>query len=359
MNPDKPHAVIVYIHGGGHYSGSSTLISYSPDYILSADVVLVTMNYRLGPLGFMTLKDKSLNVPGNAGLKDQQLAMKFVKDNIRNFGGDPNNVTLVGHSSGATCVGLHCIAESSRGLFNRAIVMSGSPVGIEGLYRDKNYALKLAKKLGFAGDNESDALAFLETANVLSMAEAQTTLNEDDKSYFGAMTFGPCIEPYDTENAFMRRAPIDLMKNAWSNNVDIMIGGTANEGKFLKGQFENGYEPLIPTDLKLALDDSKSKEFASRLENFYLSMIPTELDAFEQVNLNVNLVSNCSFKFDFSSAETNFVGYVCNDLFIRDRIPTIKGERFFIVLLLIRQLKITIATVCSAKVVRELHTLMN
>lgn len=145
---------MVYIHGGGHFAGSSTLNTYSPDYILLSDVVVVTFNYRVGPLGFLSLKDKSLNVPGNAGMKDQQLAMKFVKDNIHHFGGDPNNCTLFGHSSGATCVGLHCIAESSCGLFDKAIIMSGSPVGYESVYSDENYPLKLAKKLGFDGEGD-------------------------------------------------------------------------------------------------------------------------------------------------------------------------------------------------------------
>ncbi|KAG4070507.1 hypothetical protein HA402_005739, partial [Bradysia odoriphaga] len=84
-----------------------------------------------------------------------------------------------GHGRGATCVGLHCMVESSRGLFNRAIIMSGSPLASESVCEDKNYGIKLAKKLGYNGrDNESDVLAFLEKANVISMAEAQQTLTE-------------------------------------------------------------------------------------------------------------------------------------------------------------------------------------
>lgn len=84
--------MLFYIHGGGFYSGSGSTELLGPDFLLMADVVVVTINYRLGALGFLNLKDKELNVPGNAGLKDQLLAMKFVKSNIRNFGGDPNNI---------------------------------------------------------------------------------------------------------------------------------------------------------------------------------------------------------------------------------------------------------------------------
>lgn len=286
MSPKKPYAVMVYIHGGGHCSGSSTLYSYSPDYILMADVVVVTLNYRTGPLGFLTLQDKSLNVPGNAGMKDQQLALKFVRDNIRNFGGDPNNCTIFGHSSGATCVSLHCMVESSRGLFNKAIIMSGSPVATEGLFADKNYAFKLAKKLGFDGDNESDLLNFLEKVDVLSMAEAQYALIESDKIYFRPLPFGPCIEPYGSESSFMLRAPIDSLKSAWSNDIDVMIGGSNAEGICNKSDFDRNpnYESLIPIDISLRVDDQTLKDYANRLKEFYTQSFP-EFEAYQKVTL--------------------------------------------------------------------------
>ncbi|KAG5671206.1 hypothetical protein PVAND_001415 [Polypedilum vanderplanki] len=89
INPKKLMATIVYIYGGGFFKGSSILHSYSPDYILMHDVVMVIFNYRLGQHGFLKLSDKSINVPGNAEIKDLQLAMKFVRENIKNFGGDP------------------------------------------------------------------------------------------------------------------------------------------------------------------------------------------------------------------------------------------------------------------------------
>lgn len=71
---------------------------YGPDYLLQKDIVLVTINYRVGPIGFLSLKDPELNIPGNAGLKDQIFALKWVQKNIANFGGDANNVTLIGTS---------------------------------------------------------------------------------------------------------------------------------------------------------------------------------------------------------------------------------------------------------------------
>lgn len=71
---------------------------YGPDYFMQKDVVLVTFNYRLGPIGFLSLQDPELGVPGNAGLKDQTFALKWVQRNIANFGGDKENVTIFGES---------------------------------------------------------------------------------------------------------------------------------------------------------------------------------------------------------------------------------------------------------------------
>lgn len=95
---DRKLPVAVYIQGGGFQMSSSVDIMYGPDYLLQKDIVYVALNYRVGPMGFLSLKDPSLGVPGNAGLKDQLLALKWVKKNIAQFGGDPENITIFGTS---------------------------------------------------------------------------------------------------------------------------------------------------------------------------------------------------------------------------------------------------------------------
>ncbi len=87
---------IKQVHGGAFYQGSSKTDVYGPDYFMEKDVILVNFNYRLGAIGFLSLNDKSLGVPGNTGLKDQLFAMKWIKNNIRNFGGDDHNITVFG-----------------------------------------------------------------------------------------------------------------------------------------------------------------------------------------------------------------------------------------------------------------------
>lgn len=91
--------LFVKIHGGGFLFGSCKTDVYGPDYFMQKDVILVSINYRLGAIGFLSLNDKTLGVPGNAGLKDQLFAIQWVKRNIKQFGGDPDDITLFGIKS--------------------------------------------------------------------------------------------------------------------------------------------------------------------------------------------------------------------------------------------------------------------
>ncbi|KAM7536923.1 hypothetical protein Aperf_G00000065534 [Anoplocephala perfoliata] len=118
--------VMVWIFGGGFYSGSATLDVYDGRFLAAMEeVIVVSMQYRLGPFGFLYIKPE---VGGNMGLKDQQLALKWVQDNIETFNGDPNQVTLFGESAGAVSVGLQYLAPTSRPLFKRIIMESSSPL---------------------------------------------------------------------------------------------------------------------------------------------------------------------------------------------------------------------------------------
>lgn len=90
--------VLVWIHGGGWITGHGGISDAAPDYLLEHDVLLVTGNYRLGPLGFLSTEDKEC--PGNFGLKDQAAMLKWVRMNIDKFGGDSSSVTIFGNSAG-------------------------------------------------------------------------------------------------------------------------------------------------------------------------------------------------------------------------------------------------------------------
>lgn len=248
LRPNKLQPVLCYIHGGAYQSGSSTPRIYSPDYLLMADVVVVTINYRLGALGFLSLQDETLNVPGNAGLKDQRMALKFIKNNIQNFGGDPENVCLFGQSAGGSSVSWHCVSEGSKGLFKRAIIMSGCVLNFWSLTPQSDWASRLAKKLGYCGKgDEREILDFLRKADPVKIVEQQSTLLKNDEKV--AFAFAPHIEHYENDNTFILEKPIELMRTAWSNDIDLLIGGTSDEGiMYLENLRDN---PSILANFKL------------------------------------------------------------------------------------------------------------
>lgn len=119
-----PLPVMVFFHGGGFMCGSGISAFYGPDFLLDHDVIFVGVNYRLGPLGFLSTGDT--RAPGNFGLKDQQLALQWVQANVAQFGGDPRLVTIFGESAGGASVTYHMQAPRSQGLFARAISQSGT-----------------------------------------------------------------------------------------------------------------------------------------------------------------------------------------------------------------------------------------
>nr|CAD7414592.1 unnamed protein product [Timema poppensis] len=204
LPPTKtPRAVMVWIHGGGYIWGSGNTDLYGPDYLVDAGVVLVTINYRLGVLAktqFSSLKilsqtqviflhcrgfyhsDES-DVSANNGLRDQTMALRWVQDNIEQFGGDPDNVTIFGESAGGGSVHHLILSPLTKGLFHKAIPMSGSAfcpwAVIDGTVL-KQRTLRLGQGLGFKDVNGVQSLAdFLRTIPVNELVASQSkALNE-------------------------------------------------------------------------------------------------------------------------------------------------------------------------------------
>ncbi|CAH8556029.1 unnamed protein product [Schistosoma turkestanicum] len=127
FGPKGGRPVMVWIHGGSLIRGSSSIEMYNGAYLAGKmNVVVVSIQYRLGPLGFLYLGDNE--IPGNQGLMDQVAALQWIRENIAYFGGNPQQITLFGHSGGVICVALHLISPISNHLFQQAILQSGSPL---------------------------------------------------------------------------------------------------------------------------------------------------------------------------------------------------------------------------------------
>lgn len=140
---DGKRPVIIYIHGGGFTGGCGHEKHFDGPNWPSKGVIGVTLNYRLGPLGFAVLPElkEEAGKTGNYGLYDQLTAIKWVKRNIEAFGGDPDNITIMGQSAGAMSVQQHCLSPLSRGLFHKAVMSSGGGVSklLSAAAPDKQY----------------------------------------------------------------------------------------------------------------------------------------------------------------------------------------------------------------------------
>ncbi|XP_054609115.1 acetylcholinesterase [Dunckerocampus dactyliophorus] len=164
----RPHnlTVMVWIYGGGFYSGSSSLDVYDGRYLAySETVIVVSMNYRIGAFGFLAL-DGSSEAPGNVGLLDQRMALQWVQDNIHHFGGNPKQVTIFGESAGGASVGFHLLSPDSRPLFTRAILQSGvpnTPWATVSPAEARRRATLLAKLVGCNGGNDTELVDCLRT----------------------------------------------------------------------------------------------------------------------------------------------------------------------------------------------------
>ncbi|CAG9805086.1 unnamed protein product [Chironomus riparius] len=287
LKPVKPTPVMVWIHGGGFFLGSSKTDTYGPDYFMQEDVVFVSINYRLGVLGFLSLDDESLNVPGNNGLKDQIFALKWIKKNIANFGGDPNNITIFGESAGGASVHFLCISEQSKGLFQRAIAMSGTALcktwALIPQSTCRKHAEILAEKLGWTGmkGDQKSLLKFLENASAADLAKVTNDiLSAEDKLKFGFYSpFVPVVEPYISKNCLISENPLNMMETCWTNNIDILFTGNSLEGVLRnEGKLELGIEiftnpayvlPLL--ELRLDQSDDHAKELGLKIKNLYFN----------------------------------------------------------------------------------------
>lgn len=235
-NPEMP--VMVWLHGGGYSFGSGNTFLYGPDYLVAENVVLVTLNYRLGPLGFLTAGPSA---PGNQGLKDQLLALKWVRDNIAAFGGDPNQVTVFGESAGGSSVQLLMLSPLSKGLFHRAISESGSALNPWALGESSALrASRLAANLGYIGTNSTDdMLRFLKRLPAMKLIEgAPTTLTEDDYRNNIGLPFVPVVEGYwnnanrtiYTESPLITEKPLELYrKQKFQKNIPYLTGYNTHE----------------------------------------------------------------------------------------------------------------------------------
>jgi para-nitrobenzyl esterase len=221
--PGLGRPVMVWIHGGGFTSGSGSVFLYRGDHLVrNGDVVVVTVNYRLGALGF--LGHRGLDDPdgfiGNWGLHDQVAALRWVRDHIALFGGDAANVTLFGESAGAFSVAALMGAPASAGLFRRAIVQSGG-VHVHSVDEAERAADRLAAVLGVAACTR-ETLGPIPFADLLDATEEIATRPPDPGLI--PLPFLPVVD-----RAFLPQHPLAVVARGAISDVDLLIGTNRDE----------------------------------------------------------------------------------------------------------------------------------
>ncbi|CAH2083287.1 unnamed protein product [Euphydryas editha] len=167
--------VIVWLYGGAFSTGYTKRYKFGAGKLIKRDVIVVTLNYRLGPYGFMCLDTPQ--IPGNQGIKDQLIAMKWVKNNIKFFGGDVDKITLMGESAGAASVEAHLLSKQEK-LYNQVILQSGTMLKPGNIMESNVDApLKISEELGFKTDNITKALEFLTNSDPKTVILATSKLS--------------------------------------------------------------------------------------------------------------------------------------------------------------------------------------
>jgi para-nitrobenzyl esterase len=219
--------VLVWVHGGGFTTGSGSL-SFYDGAALSArgDVVLVTLNYRLGALGFLHLPEllrEEGGAPANFGLLDQIQALEWVRDNAPAFGGDPDRVTLFGQSAGAMCVSTLMGVERARGLFRRAVLQSGAAHNVNAAATAARVAEVFA---GEAGVRPGDVAA-LRALPVGRLLEAQAGTALRLAQELPQPPFQPCLDA-----TLLPRPPLEAVAAGLCAGVDVLVGTNLDEWRF-------------------------------------------------------------------------------------------------------------------------------
>ena len=230
--PARP--VLVFIHGGAFVVGSGDVPLYDGTTFAQKGVVLVSLNYRLGIEGFLKIK----GVPSNLGIRDQLAALRWVQANIANFGGDPANVTICGESAGAMSVATLLGSPAAKGLFNKAIMMSGSGQAVLSGEQADRIAAKYAKVLRIK--NTAEAYRRFTPEQLLEAQRKVTPkmVKLDTKDYpdpgSGTVLYFPVLD-----NDIVPALPLTSVQQGAGSAVDLLVGYNSDEANYF----------LVPTGL--------------------------------------------------------------------------------------------------------------
>ncbi|KAJ8965970.1 hypothetical protein NQ314_003818, partial [Rhamnusium bicolor] len=269
INEDENLDVVVHIHGGAFMVGAPKYMA-SPSFIMDQDVIYVSFNYRLAIFGFLSTEDDV--VPGNNGLKDQSLALKWIKENVKYFGGNPDSITLTGLSAGGSSVHYHYLSPWSKGLFHRGFSQSGTALQHWALTEEPlDKAKVVANQLNCSTESTKIMVECLKKVSATQLVWAM-------KSLFMFMdiipftTFGPVVEK--GKNPFLADQPYNLLKEGKVYDVPWVVSNVKEEGIFPVGCVAHSDDgrllfPIIGTPSELETNDEKMMKLLTGFATVY------------------------------------------------------------------------------------------
>ncbi|XP_046751124.1 juvenile hormone esterase-like [Diprion similis] len=286
--------VMVWFHGGGFIWGDAGSRLYGPDYLVKHNVIVVKIHYRLGIFGFLQLEDEA--AAGNMGLKDQAAGLKWVKENITQFGGDSNNVTIFGESAGGVSVHYHLLSPFSKGLFHKAIVQSGVAINPWACTPSPvNLVRRLVAHLGKETTDSKEIVEFLRTIAAHKLAGALQNLTSIPGKTAITLPFGPSIDSKSAE-PFIPRHPCELIYEA--QDVPVMFGYNSVEGIILIQTIESGGE-------------SRMEQVFEQLVSRMLSEFPTSKMSHAKAEIKEYYFGEKDISKDVIDSYIQFLGDTC------------------------------------------------
>ncbi|XP_031630361.1 esterase E4-like [Contarinia nasturtii] len=283
--------VIFVIHGGLYAAGSGDDSRWGPDFFIENDVIVVTINYRLGAMGFMSLG--SSDYSGNMGMKDQQLALKWIHDNIDAFGGDNNRITICGISAGSKSIGFHLFNKESSKNFNQILGISGVANAAQAYQKGDHKCLMrifFQKHNSRCPHSDDELIEFLQNVDVDKIIKFT-----EETIHCQASPWNPIVEKSDAKSPFLLEDPEQLLKHAQSINKTAYFTFARYEQLYFTG----GTNYTDPKDIEELLRDffitlpifgyssiiAKKpylRDLMDEVRSFYFGKATTEDEVFKQ-----------------------------------------------------------------------------
>nr|AAF80377.1 class C acetylcholinesterase [Caenorhabditis briggsae] len=313
--------VLVWLFGGGFWYGSPSLLLYDGKELATrGNVIVVNINYRVGPFGYLYLGHD--DVPGNMGMLDQQLALYWIRDHIFSFGGNPSRISLVGESAGAASIVAHLIAPASKGLFQNGILQSGSLDNKWSMDSPKRAKQKSTALANLVGCNQTK---ITDVTECLRNTPAQLLIDNIWNVGLNFLEFPFAIVSKDRNFFKHLDGFIALREGTYSTDVNLMFGINHDEGNFW-----NIYNLAKFFDKKTAKPELDRDEFHECVDTAFAVQPELVRTAAKYVYSDPKC-TDPKKKTDFYTEQVNqMVGdyfFTCDSIWFAHNYPKLAGNR--------------------------------